>query len=131
MRILTINAVVLVSNIYDHAKHNSGSLKSTVDKVETAVSTVVGPVYHIFEDVPSHLLVFLDNKVSFSSSFLLLHSIFIQYFDFLEYTDFKVSLLVTVSVIDCFWFIEICLFARLVANDPCSHMLFCFSVKKK
>ncbi|KAL8520156.1 hypothetical protein ACS0TY_010903 [Phlomoides rotata] len=63
VRILTINAVILVSNVYDHAKQNSGSLKSTVDKVENAVTTVVGPVYHILEDVPTHLLIFLDKKV--------------------------------------------------------------------
>lgn len=63
LRILTVNAVVLVSNIYDYAKQNSGSLKSTVEMAENAVVTVVSPVYHRFEGVPTHLLVFLDTKV--------------------------------------------------------------------
>ncbi|KAL3649885.1 hypothetical protein CASFOL_006288 [Castilleja foliolosa] len=63
VRILTINAVVLVSNLYDHAKQNSGSLKSAVDTVENAVTTVVGPVYDRLKGVPTDLLVFLDRKV--------------------------------------------------------------------
>lgn len=63
LRFLTVNAVVLVSNIYDYAKQNSGSLKSTVEKAENAVAVVVSPVYHRFEGVPTHLLVFLDKKV--------------------------------------------------------------------
>ncbi|KAL1565288.1 REF/SRPP-like protein [Salvia divinorum] len=67
LRSLVINAVVLVSNIYDHAKQNSGSLRPTVDRAEGAVSAVVTPIYHRFRDVPTHLLVFLDNKVDEAS----------------------------------------------------------------
>ncbi|KAK4413212.1 Meiosis-specific protein ASY1 [Sesamum alatum] len=63
VRILTINAVVLVSNLYHNAKQNSGSLKSAVDTVENAVTTVVGPVYERLKGVPVDLLVFLDKKV--------------------------------------------------------------------
>ncbi|KAL0421560.1 UNVERIFIED_CONTAM: REF/SRPP-like protein [Sesamum latifolium] len=63
VRILTINALVLVSNLYDTAKQNSGSLKSAVDTVENAVTTVVGPVYERLKGVPADLLVFLDKKV--------------------------------------------------------------------
>lgn len=63
MRILAINAVVLVSSLYDYAKQNSGSLKSSVGKVESAVTAVVGPVYQRFKDVPAEILVFLDKKV--------------------------------------------------------------------
>ncbi|KAL3818692.1 hypothetical protein ACJIZ3_004597 [Penstemon smallii] len=63
VRILTINAVVLVSNLYDYAKRNSGSLKSTVTKVENAVTSVVSPAYEKFKSIPTDLLVFLDNKV--------------------------------------------------------------------
>lgn len=66
VRTLTINVVDLVSNIYDHAKQNSGSLKPTVDRAESAVAAVVTPIYHRFKDVPTHLLVFVDNKVRFS-----------------------------------------------------------------
>ncbi|KAK4402644.1 REF/SRPP-like protein [Sesamum angolense] len=63
VRILTINALVLVSNLYENAKQNSGSLKSAVDTVENAVTTVVGPVYERLKGVPADLLVFLDKKV--------------------------------------------------------------------
>ncbi|KAG8365886.1 hypothetical protein BUALT_Bualt17G0018600 [Buddleja alternifolia] len=63
VRILTINAVVLVSNIYDYAKESSGSLKSTFGSVENAVTAVVGPVYYRVKGLPTCLLVFLDNKV--------------------------------------------------------------------
>ncbi|XP_042048732.1 REF/SRPP-like protein At1g67360 isoform X1 [Salvia splendens] len=66
VRTLTINVVGLVSNIYDHAKQNSGSLKPTVDRAESAVAAVVTPIYHRFIHVPANLLVFLDNKVRFS-----------------------------------------------------------------
>ncbi|XP_042053412.1 REF/SRPP-like protein At1g67360 [Salvia splendens] len=67
VRTLTINVVDLVSNIYDHAKQNSGSLKPTVDRAESAVAAVVTPIYQRFKDVPTHLLVFLDNKVDEAS----------------------------------------------------------------
>ncbi|XP_042064630.1 REF/SRPP-like protein At1g67360 [Salvia splendens] len=67
VRSLVINAVVLVSNIYDNAKQNSGSLRPTVDRAEGAVTAVVTPIYHRFRDVPTHLLVFLDNKVDDAS----------------------------------------------------------------
>ncbi|CAI9761702.1 unnamed protein product [Fraxinus pennsylvanica] len=63
VRILAINAVVMVSNLYDYAKQNSGPLKSTVGTVENAVTAVVGPVYEKFNDVPGDVLVFLDKKV--------------------------------------------------------------------
>ncbi|KAL6570854.1 hypothetical protein OROGR_000404 [Orobanche gracilis] len=63
VRILTINAVALISNLYVYAKQNSGSLKSTIDTVENAVTTVVGPVYERLKGVPSDLLAFLDKKV--------------------------------------------------------------------
>ncbi|MFX9847358.1 hypothetical protein ABTP16_15995 [Acinetobacter baumannii] len=63
VKVLTLNAVVLVSNLYDTAKQNSGSLKSTIGKVENAVKAVVGPVYQKFNGLPSDLLVFLDDKV--------------------------------------------------------------------
>ncbi|KAH6806958.1 hypothetical protein C2S51_028066 [Perilla frutescens var. frutescens] len=67
LRDLTLNVVVLVSNVYVYAKQNSGSLKSSVEKAENAVAAVVTPVYQRFEGVPTHLLVFLDNKVDEAS----------------------------------------------------------------
>lgn len=64
VRILAINAAVLVSNLYIYAKQNSGPLKSTVEKVEDAVTTVVSPVYERFKGIPTDILVFLDKKVN-------------------------------------------------------------------
>ncbi|KAL3511437.1 hypothetical protein ACH5RR_030838 [Cinchona calisaya] len=61
--VIGINAIVLVSHLYGYAKQNSGPLKSTVESVENAVTTVVGPVYERFKGLPDDLLVFLDNKV--------------------------------------------------------------------
>nr|GMD98032.1 REF/SRPP-like protein At1g67360 [Ipomoea batatas] len=63
VRVVTVNAVVIISNLYEYAKQNSGPLKSTVGTVENAVTTVVRPVYDKFKDVPDDVLVFLDRKV--------------------------------------------------------------------
>ncbi|XP_075658368.1 REF/SRPP-like protein At1g67360 [Castanea sativa] len=63
VRMVAIHALVCVSNIYDYAKQNSGPLRSTVSTVESAVTTVVGPVYRKIQGVPDDLLVFLDDKV--------------------------------------------------------------------
>ncbi|KAL2519714.1 REF/SRPP-like protein [Abeliophyllum distichum] len=63
VRIIAINAAVIVSNIYDYAKQNSGPLKSTVGTVENAVASVIGPVYEKFKGVPGALLIFLDKKL--------------------------------------------------------------------
>ncbi|KAA8533310.1 hypothetical protein F0562_033157 [Nyssa sinensis] len=62
-RMIAINALVCLSDLYEYAKQNSGPLKSTVGTVESAVATVVGPVYEKFRGVPGDLLVFLDKKV--------------------------------------------------------------------
>lgn len=64
VKILAVNAAVVVSNLYGYAKRNSGPLKSAVGKVEDAVTAAVGPAYAKFEQVPSGILVFLDNKVN-------------------------------------------------------------------
>lgn len=63
VRLFAINTAVLVSNLYDYAKQNSGPLRSTVGTVENAVTTVVRPVYERFKGVPDEVLVFLDKKV--------------------------------------------------------------------
>ncbi|XP_055810486.1 REF/SRPP-like protein At1g67360 [Solanum dulcamara] len=63
VRLFAINTAVLVSNLYDYAKQNSGPLRSTVGTVEKAVTTVVRPVYERFKGVPDEVLVFLDKKV--------------------------------------------------------------------
>ncbi|XVF02755.1 hypothetical protein REPUB_Repub04eG0201200 [Reevesia pubescens] len=67
VRVAAIHALVCVSNLYEYAKQNSGPLRSTVGTVEGAVTTVVGPVYDKFKDVPDHLLGFLDKKVDQAS----------------------------------------------------------------
>ncbi|KAK9008342.1 hypothetical protein V6N11_075240 [Hibiscus sabdariffa] len=67
VRVAAIHALVCISNLYDYSKRNSGSLRSTVDNVESAVTAVVGPVYQRFKDLPVHLLGFLDNKVDEAS----------------------------------------------------------------
>ncbi|MCD9559360.1 hypothetical protein HAX54_017263 [Datura stramonium] len=63
VRLLAVNTVVLVSNLYEYAKQNSGPLRSTVGTVENAVTTVVRPVYERLKGVPDEVLVFLDKKV--------------------------------------------------------------------
>ncbi|GFP88383.1 ref/srpp-like protein at1g67360, partial [Phtheirospermum japonicum] len=63
IRVLAIHAAVIVSNLYDSAKQNSGPLKSTVEKAENAVTAVASPVYDRLKGVPVDILVFLDNKV--------------------------------------------------------------------
>lgn len=68
MRAAAIQILVSVSNLYNYAKQNSGSLKSAVEKVEGAVTTVVSPVINKFKDVPDSLLLFLDQKVGDVSS---------------------------------------------------------------
>lgn len=63
VRMAAIHTLVCASNLYDYAKENSGTLRSTVGSVEGAVTTVVGPVYEKLKGVPDDLLVFLDKKV--------------------------------------------------------------------
>ncbi|KZV57716.1 REF/SRPP-like protein-like, partial [Dorcoceras hygrometricum] len=63
LKILAVHSFVVVSNLYENAKQNSGPLKSTVETVENAVAAVVDPVYQKVKGVPGDLLIFLDKKV--------------------------------------------------------------------
>jgi len=63
VKIAAMKALVCVSNLYGFAKQNSGLLRSAVGTVEDTVTTVLGPVYHKFNAVPNHILLFVDNKV--------------------------------------------------------------------
>lgn len=63
VKIAAIHTYVFVSFLYESAKKNSGPLRSAVETVEGTVTTVVGPVYNKFKDVPDDVLVFVDNKV--------------------------------------------------------------------
>jgi hypothetical protein len=63
VRVAAIQTLACLSNLYDYAKQNSGPLRSLVGTVEGSVTTVVGPVYEKFKDVPDNLLAFVDKKV--------------------------------------------------------------------
>ncbi|GAB4828624.1 hypothetical protein Ancab_018289 [Ancistrocladus abbreviatus] len=63
VKMAAIKTLVCLLYLYDYAKQNSGPLKSTVCRVESAVATVVSPVYVKFEGVADDLLTFLDQKV--------------------------------------------------------------------
>ncbi|XP_058787084.1 REF/SRPP-like protein At1g67360 [Vicia villosa] len=63
VKIAAIHTYAFASYLYESAKKNSGSLRSAVETVEGAVTTVIGPVYNKFKDVPDDVLVFVDNKV--------------------------------------------------------------------
>lgn len=63
VRLLAVNAVLVVTNLYTYTKENSGSLKSTFGNVEKAVTTVIGPVYQKTKEIPEELLQFIDKKV--------------------------------------------------------------------
>lgn len=72
MRIVVIQTFAIVSNLYEYAKQNSGPLRSAVGTVENTVTTVLGPVYNKFKDVPDDVLVFVDKKVIFFFLYLLI-----------------------------------------------------------
>ena len=63
VRIAAIQTFVIVSNLYEYAKQNSGPLRSVVGTVENTVTTILGPVCNKFKDVPDDVLVFVDKKV--------------------------------------------------------------------
>lgn len=79
VRVAAINTIMCLSNLYDYAKQNSGPLRSAVETVEGAVTTVVTPVYNKFKRVPDHLLVFLDEQVIFDLNLFMLFFYFTFY----------------------------------------------------
>ncbi|KAI4343390.1 hypothetical protein L6164_010743 [Bauhinia variegata] len=74
VRVAAIQALVCVSNLYEYAKPNSGPLRSLVGTVENTVSSVLGPVYQKFKDIPNDLLVFVDNKVDVATEIFDVHA---------------------------------------------------------
>ncbi|KAL6186336.1 hypothetical protein ACLB2K_042456 [Fragaria x ananassa] len=66
LRMTVIYMIMLVLNLYECAKKNSGPLRSTVWTMEVAVITIVGPVYRRYKGVPHDFLVLLDKKVNHS-----------------------------------------------------------------
>ena len=67
VRIAAIQTFVIVSNLYEYAKQNSGPLRSAVGTVENTVTTVLGPVCNKFKDFPDDVLVYVDKKVDEAS----------------------------------------------------------------
>ncbi|KAJ8759044.1 hypothetical protein K2173_003282 [Erythroxylum novogranatense] len=63
VRSVAIHSLVFICNFYESAKQNLGPLRSTIGSIENAVSTLVGPFYEKFKDVPGNVLEFLDEKV--------------------------------------------------------------------
>jgi len=63
VRLVAAHAVVCLVALYGLAKSRAGHHRPAVDKVESAVARLVGPVYHRFRDTPLALLIFLDHKV--------------------------------------------------------------------
>ncbi|KAI3817456.1 hypothetical protein L1987_11247 [Smallanthus sonchifolius] len=55
---IAVNFLVILSNVYDFVKENSGDLKSTVVSAETAV----GPLYEKLKDLAEQVIVFVDDK---------------------------------------------------------------------
>ncbi|KAF8394570.1 hypothetical protein HHK36_020783 [Tetracentron sinense] len=64
VQVTALYVVFCFSSIYDYAKENSGRLKPSVQTVEGAAKTVIGPVYEKFHHVPFDFLKFVDSKVS-------------------------------------------------------------------
>jgi len=55
--------VVCLAAVYQYLKENAGSFKPRVQTVEDKVKTVVLPLYEKYQDVPSAVLMFADDKV--------------------------------------------------------------------
>ncbi|GJP32912.1 hypothetical protein CLOM_g17495 [Closterium sp. NIES-68] len=58
-----ISLYILLFKLYEQAKGNSGSLRTGIDRVESVVRTVVGPVWSKVEEKPDELFRFADEKV--------------------------------------------------------------------
>ncbi|XP_057949582.1 REF/SRPP-like protein At1g67360 [Malania oleifera] len=63
VRVMAIHLLTWVLNMYEYTKHHSGPLQSPMDRIESVVITVLGPVYRNLEGVPDDLLLYLDAKV--------------------------------------------------------------------
>ncbi|XLT12486.1 hypothetical protein HN51_058176, partial [Arachis hypogaea] len=59
VRVAAIQTFVVVTNLYEYAKQNSGPLRSAVGTVEGTVTSVLGPVYNKLKDVPDDVLFLL------------------------------------------------------------------------
>lgn len=65
VKMIAINTMMCVLNLYECAKQKSGPLKSTLQTMENAVTAAIGPVYEKYKGVPDVAVGFLDKKVVF------------------------------------------------------------------
>lgn len=65
VRMVAINIMMCVLDLYECAKQKSGPLKSTLQTMENAVTAATGPVYEKYKGVPDVAVGFLDKKVVF------------------------------------------------------------------
>ncbi|MCL7021935.1 hypothetical protein MKW94_021137 [Papaver nudicaule] len=64
LKYLWFNGLICLSNLYEYRKQNtSGSLRSTIGKVEGTVTNIFSPVCDRLKYLPNDLLFFLDNKL--------------------------------------------------------------------
>ncbi|GKB88317.1 RNA-directed DNA polymerase, eukaryota [Tanacetum coccineum] len=60
----TLKFLVVLSNVYDFAKENSGVVKTTLVSAENTIVSAIVPLYNKLKDLPEGILVFVDDKVN-------------------------------------------------------------------
>ncbi|KAI3930469.1 hypothetical protein MKW92_034075 [Papaver armeniacum] len=64
VKIAAVHGLICLWDLYEYGKQNtSGSLRSTIGKVEGTVTSIFSPVCDKFKNVPYDLLLFFDNKL--------------------------------------------------------------------
>ncbi|KAI7754002.1 hypothetical protein M8C21_026264 [Ambrosia artemisiifolia] len=59
---IAVRFVVVMSNVYEFAKENSGDFKTKVVLVENIIVSIFGPVYEKLKNLPEQTLEFVDNQ---------------------------------------------------------------------
>ncbi|GJY32564.1 REF/SRPP-like protein [Tanacetum coccineum] len=59
----TLKFLVVLSNVYDFAKENSGVMKTTLVSAENTMVSAIVPLYNKLKDLPEGILVFVDDKM--------------------------------------------------------------------
>ncbi|XP_076916602.1 uncharacterized protein LOC143576383 [Bidens hawaiensis] len=68
---IVVRFVVVLSNVYDFAKENSGDFKTTVVSIENKVVPIFGPIYKNIKGLVEQTLVFVDDKFdTYAPSFI-------------------------------------------------------------
>eukprot|EP00475_Leptophrys_vorax_P000146 TRINITY_DN10083_c0_g1_i1.p1 TRINITY_DN10083_c0_g1~~TRINITY_DN10083_c0_g1_i1.p1 ORF type:complete len:235 (-),score=13.98 TRINITY_DN10083_c0_g1_i1:282-986(-) len=73
VRHYVINLYIVLFKLYEQAKENSGTLRPGIDRVESVVRTVVGPVLTKVEGKPDELFRFADEKVDVAFQYVDAH----------------------------------------------------------